>query len=51
MNCEICSAKLQESFLQKIIGTFVKDAKGKKHMICPQCQRTLKEKKNILEKL
>jgi len=51
MKCEICKATIPELFLQKVVGTYVKDAKGKKHIICSNCQRTLKEKKDILEKL
>lgn len=51
MKCEICGTKIQETFLKKIIGTYVKDAKGKKHTVCPSCQKNLKSKKELLEKL
>jgi len=51
MKCEICKSKIEENFLGKIFGAYVKDAKGKKHMICPQCQKKYKDKKGILEKL
>ncbi len=51
MKCEICKTTIPELFLKKIVGTYVKDAKGKKHLVCSNCQRTLKEKKGILKKL
>lgn len=51
MKCEICKKKIEETFLKKIIGTYVKDAKGKKHAICFECQKTLGSKEKILEKL
>lgn len=51
MKCEICNKKLQETFLKKVIGTYVKDSKGKKHTICDECQKKLKTKKDILDQL
>ncbi|MBI5003096.1 hypothetical protein HZC31_06945 [Candidatus Woesearchaeota archaeon] len=51
MKCEVCKGTIQQHFLQKIIGTVVKDAKGKKHTVCSNCQKLLKEKKLMLEKL
>lgn len=51
MKCEICKEKIEETFLNKMIGTIVKDAKGKAHNVCASCQRGLGEKKKILEKL
>jgi len=51
MKCEICKATIPEIFLKKVVGTYVKDAKGKKHLVCSNCQRNLKSKKDILEKL
>ena len=49
--CEICSGKIEELFLGKIKGTYIKDAKGKQHIICFDCQKKLKTKEAILEKL
>ena len=49
--CAICSKKISETFLGKIIGTYVKDAKGKKHIVCFECQKKFKDKKEILESL
>jgi len=51
MKCEICKNKIPETFLSKIIGTHVKDEKGKKHAICANCQRSLGSKDKVLEKL
>ncbi len=49
--CEICKNKIQETFLGKIIGTIIKDSKGKKHSICFECQKKFKSKEDILSKL
>jgi DNA-directed RNA polymerase subunit RPC12/RpoP len=49
--CEICKAKIEETFLKKILGTYVKDEKGKKHLVCPECQKKLSSKEEILKTL
>ncbi|MBS3176007.1 hypothetical protein J4457_02110 [Candidatus Woesearchaeota archaeon] len=51
MKCEICKGKINTTFLEKLIGTYVKDAKGKKHLICNNCQKNLKSKQELLAKL
>jgi len=51
MKCEICKKKIEENFLKKIIGTYIKDKKGKKHTVCPNCQKELGSKQDILKKL
>lgn len=51
MKCETCKKKIGEIFLKKILGTYIKDKKGKKHVICSDCQKKLGDKKNILKKL
>lgn len=51
MKCEICKSKIEENFLEKMFGSYVKDAKGKKHTICSNCQKKYKTKKEILEKI
>ena len=51
MKCEICKNKIETTFLKKIVGTIVKDEKGKKHSICSNCQSSLKNKNEIIEKL
>ena len=39
MKCEICKNKIVETFLNKPLGTYVKDKKGKKHIVCTDCQK------------
>lgn len=51
MKCEICKKKMAETFLGKPVGTYVKDKKGKKHTVCPECQKKLGSKEAILDKL
>ncbi|MBD3164831.1 hypothetical protein GF323_06555 [Candidatus Woesearchaeota archaeon] len=51
MKCDICGNKIQETFLKKIIGTYVKDDKGKKHAICFECQKKFKNKGEILDSI
>lgn len=51
MKCEICKKPIEEIFLKKIVGTVVKDKKGKKHYICFECQEKFRTKASILENL
>jgi uncharacterized protein YbaR (Trm112 family) len=51
MKCEICKGKIEKTFLAKVFGSYVKDAKGKKHLICPQCQKKFPTKEEVLKKL
>ncbi len=51
MKCEICRKKIEETFLKKMIGTYVKDDKGKKHTVCFECQKKFPKKEDILKKL
>ncbi|MBT3537334.1 hypothetical protein HN933_05935 [Candidatus Woesearchaeota archaeon] len=51
MKCEICKNKLDETFLNKPIGTYVKDEKGKRHLVCSNCQKELNSKEKILKAL
>ncbi|MBD3303833.1 hypothetical protein GF343_01700 [Candidatus Woesearchaeota archaeon] len=51
MKCEICKNKVGETFLNKPLGTYVKDEKGKKHILCFECQKKLKTKEEILKHL
>lgn len=51
MKCEICGKGVAKTFLDKIMGTYVKDEKGKPHAVCFECQSKLKDKAEILEKL
>lgn len=49
--CEICGKKVETTFLDKILGTYVKDRKGKKHAVCFECQKTIGNKQEILDRL
>jgi hypothetical protein len=51
MKCEICSTKLKETFLNKIIGTYVKDEKGKRHIVCFECQKNFPDKSDLIKNL
>lgn len=51
MKCEICKKGINETFLNKAVGTYVKDSKGKKHAVCFECQKRLKTKEEILKGL
>ena len=51
MKCEICKSTIAETFLKKIIGAYVKDAKGKRHVICFECQKKFQKKEEILKNL
>ncbi|MBL7147576.1 MAG: hypothetical protein ISS82_02010 [Nanoarchaeota archaeon] len=47
--CNICKKQIKETFLNKLIGTYVKVNKKKK-IVCNDCQRKYSQKE-ILEKL
>lgn len=51
MKCEICKQQLQETFLAKLVGGYVKDAKGKKHLVCAACQQKNRTKEELLKAL
>jgi uncharacterized protein with PIN domain len=51
MKCEICNAKISETFLEKPKGSYVKDEKGKKHTVCFECQKKFPTKQQLLENI
>ena len=51
MKCDICKKTMAVTFLKKIIGSYVKDDKGKMHPVCRECQKKLGSKKEILKNL
>ncbi|MBI2134658.1 hypothetical protein HYU09_01590 [Candidatus Woesearchaeota archaeon] len=52
MKCGICSKNIETTFMNKILGTHIKDEKGKKHAICFECQKRFNnDKAKILESL
>ncbi|HII16865.1 TPA: hypothetical protein HA361_03045 [Candidatus Woesearchaeota archaeon] len=48
MKCEICGRKIEETFLKKVVGTYVKGRKGKKHLVCNHCQPKFQSKKDLI---
>ena len=52
MKCEICRKNIGTTFMGKILGTYIKDDKGKKHSICFECQKKFSnDKTKILENI
>lgn len=51
VKCEICGKKIDKTFLNKIIGTYVKDKKGKKHMVCFECQSKFDSKEELMKNI
>ena len=49
MKCEICRKRIEETFLKKVLGTYVKDKKGKKHAVCFECQKEFPTKEELLK--
>jgi hypothetical protein len=49
VKCEVCKEKIGETFLNKVLGTYVKDEKGKKHLVCSNCQAKVTSKKELIE--
>ena len=47
MKCTICKKDVKQGILDKFKGTFVKDSKGKKHLVCSDCQEN-KTKEELL---
>ena len=50
MKCDICSQTVKTTFLNKPIGTYMKDKNSKKKLVCNKCQKMYK-KEEILTKL
>ncbi|MEM3370669.1 MAG: hypothetical protein QXW00_04245 [Candidatus Woesearchaeota archaeon] len=49
--CEICGKRVEETFLGKVAGTYVKDNKGVIRLICFECQKKFRTKDKILKNL
>jgi len=49
MKCSVCDKTIETTFLNKIIGTYVKDVKGKLHSVCFECQKKFDSKEEILK--
>jgi len=51
MKCSVCGSVIQETFLGKLQGGFVKDANGKRHTVCGVCQERFRSKDELLAQL
>lgn len=51
MKCGVCGKSLATTFLGKVKGTYVKDAKGKQHAVCFECQSKFKDKAELLQNI
>lgn len=50
MKCDICKEKVQTTFLNKVLGTYVKDKNNKRRLVCSECQSKLSQEE-ILDNL
>jgi hypothetical protein len=39
MKCDICGRKIETTFLNKVVGTVMRNSKGKKKTVCNECQK------------
>lgn len=39
VKCDLCGQKVPTTFLNKLVGTIIKDKNGKKKTICSNCQK------------
>ncbi|MBI2142047.1 hypothetical protein HYU15_00980 [Candidatus Woesearchaeota archaeon] len=51
MKCAVCKKQVKETFLKKLVGTHVKDRKGKLSAVCFECQKRHKTKEELLAAL
>ena len=51
MKCSICNKEIEITFLNKILGTVIKNEKGKKFSVCQDCQKKNPTKEEIISKL
>jgi hypothetical protein len=49
MKCAICNKSIETTFLKKIIGTYIKNEKGKKLPVCFECQKKFSSKEELLK--
>ncbi|MFT4344111.1 MAG: hypothetical protein ACMXYE_05190 [Candidatus Woesearchaeota archaeon] len=47
--CDICREKVGETFLNKVLGTYIRDAHGKRRLVCSDCQHKLQTREKILK--
>ncbi len=40
VKCSVCKNKIELTFLNKLVGTYVRDSNGKRKPVCRSCQKT-----------
>lgn len=48
--CDVCGKKIETTFLNKLVGTVMRNNKGKKKNVCSECQKQ-NSKEELKEKL
>ena len=51
VKCSVCGKNVETTFLNKLIGTYIKNKKGKKVAVCFECQKKFPDKDKLLEHL
>ena len=51
MKCSVCNKSIETTFLNKIMGTYVKDKNAKLKPVCFECQKKLESKEQILKSM
>ncbi|MFT4311654.1 MAG: hypothetical protein ACMXYF_00305 [Candidatus Woesearchaeota archaeon] len=51
MKCAITGKPIEKTFLDKLIGTVIKDENGKKYYVSAQAQQKYKTKAELLKQL
>ena len=51
MRCRICRKAVEETFLKKILGTYIKDKKSNKQVISKGSPKKMKKSEEILKKI
>ena len=52
MKCSICSKNIATTFMNKVVGTYVKkQASSKKYPVCFECQKKFTTKEELLKNI
>ncbi|MCM2325759.1 MAG: hypothetical protein NDI94_04795 [Candidatus Woesearchaeota archaeon] len=51
MKCIICKNTIETIFLNKILGTYIKDQKGKRQVVCFECQKKFSSKSDMMAQI
>ncbi|MBC8501076.1 MAG: hypothetical protein ISS25_02850 [Nanoarchaeota archaeon] len=50
MKCDVCGKKVETTFLAKVVGSYIKNKKSKRKLVCNKCQQKY-SKEQLLKKL